>query len=187
MRSAVMAALYMAIMIYAFPSDSFAQQANCADYDLCYEDCCDNISGGCSGIPNSPGASNGLYCANQCGFIPNTPCTQDLFCKYNTFASEFNFLEVSNRSNQTIYGSITYRTEAGAEVDVGFLKLNPYQRRDFDVHSLVGRYHYGQIFIRLGSTTALPQVSATVSHYYGAGGGVLRQTAVDPCDGAMLP
>ncbi len=167
-------------------SNAFAESNICSNRDSCYDDCCTSL-GGCSAIPHTTGASNSLYCSNNCGFVGMIACTAGLYCKFNTNASEYNFLELTNRTNRTIYGQLSYLNNSGVAIgNTTYFQLSPYQRKDVDIHSIVGQNKYGQVLIKVGSTTTVAEVGASVSHYY-TSNGKLRQTVSELCESALLP
>ena len=154
----------------ALPSNGFAESTICLSKDQCYSDCCKQF-GDCSSIPHSSGSNNSLYCANSCGGVKATACTAGLYCKFNTNASEYNFLEVTNRTNRTMHGQVEFLNNSRVVVGGTIrLQLAPFQRKDLDIHSMVGQNRYGQVLLKVGSTTTVAEVGASVSHYYSSNG-----------------
>ncbi len=189
--------LSLGLALFVAPKFSFAVPADlCPDRELCVTDCCAD-RGGCSSVPGSDGANNSLFCSNSCGSLTEESCTAKTYCKYNTNASDFNYLELSNHTTKDIYGSIVFVSESGTTIKTSFLHLSPSQRKDVDVHTIVGASKYGQIFVNtaqvqlVGSvpgTSSVPTVtdiSAAVSHYY-VSDGKLRQTVSDVCVGQVI-
>lgn len=100
-----------------------------------------------------------------------------LFCKYNTYASDYNFLELSSNADATITGTIAYLSSTGVQIGATVpFSLNAFSRVDFDVHSVVGRSAYGQVLV--GVNGDLADISGAVSYYKANGGNTLETVSI---------
>lgn len=139
----------------------------CVTNSECFASCCPSGQPTCS-----------QTCRNTCGNYPTECPDYYYFCKYNTYAADYNFLEISSNSPADMQTEVTYLNDIGYPIDnPNTFLLIAMRRVDFDVHSVVGPRHYGQI--RVGIYSSQPLLQAAVSYYRAD----MLQTAYVPCVG----
>lgn len=157
--------IYLLLFI-SFPNGAEgADQLGCTTSSECFVACCPDGNPVCSQL-----------CRNSCSGYPSSCPGHYHFCKYNTYVATWNWLELVNLTTSTISGSFQYYDSNGVPVGSSVeWSLNPLQRRDFDVHSVVGSSVIGQAVVSLdGSADAL---SGSVSYYEHSSGGVSQSTS----------
>lgn len=128
-----------------------------------------------------------LTCESSASFDTASCDRTYYFCSYNTFASDYNWLEISNLSDEKIVARVFILDNLGKAVnyplagevpgDILF-NLNPFVRGDFSIHDEVGPNKFGQAVIVLDGLD--DNISAGVS-YYKNDAGDLDQKAHSPC------
>ena len=167
------------IIIFLIPNQGLAQL--CSTSNECVQAC--NMTGQGVGIPASS-------CIPFCMARPATCERSYFFCSYNTFASDFVWLEIVSKSNSTIDGGLFVFNSEGSRIDPfggGFgsltdltFSLNSLGRFDFPVHDNVSNNSFGQVLVVINGLNQ-NQISAGVSFYQTDGLGSLDQKVHIPC------
>lgn len=148
---------------------------------LCYSrtTCNDECVAGCSAATPDTACREG--CARNCAEQASACPSSYLFCKYNTFAADNVYLELTANTltaEENIRTQVTYIDSSGTFVKRINTILRGFARQDFDVMGAVGRNKIGQIVI--GLYDPRPVLTSAVSFYRTIGGG-LHQTAYMTC------
>lgn len=151
----------------------------------------DECSQKCSALqtPETTGAWRlcNANCINSPAFSTTSCDRTYYFCSYNTFASDYNWLEISNLSEETVIARVFILDNSGKPVSAPVaglvpgdiqLNLNPFARGDFSIHDEVGANMFGQAIIVLDGLD--DNISAGVS-YYKNDAGELNQRAHSAC------
>ena len=144
-----------------------ADQLGCTTASECFIACCPDGNPVCSQL-----------CRNSCIGYPSSCPGYYHFCKYNTYVATWNWLELVNLTSHTINGSFQYYDSNGSPTgSIVEWSLNPLQRRDFDIHSIVGTSVIGQAVVSLnGASDAL---SGAVSYYEYSSGNANQSASIE--------
>lgn len=156
----------LAMLSVVFVSNQAFAQFPCITESECFDACCPSGQATCTQL-----------CRNSCIGNPLTCPAYYYFCKYNTFSADFNFLELVSHSADAETGEFVFYDDNGNALgDAADYTLSSLNRRDFDIHSVVGPNKVGQIIV--SSNSEEDNISAAVSYYNSVTGGLLQTVSL---------
>jgi len=75
-----------------------------------------------------------------------------LYGGYNTVVNPFNFLELTNTTNNPLRAKIRLYDRDGLEIGSGYFQIDTGRRFDFDVHTATGPTSYGMVSVTYDGT-----------------------------------
>ena len=110
------------------------------------------------------------------GYPVDAEYEQYLVCKYNTFAADYNFLEISNPEGRLGLYYVQFPQVSDQPTEIQESMLGSLQRTDVDIHSRVGANALGLVVIPYRGAT----LEAAVSYYQSKDGQMIQRAHV-PC------